>query len=249
VTEGAVIVSEPFAYRRGLPASGGAVTLQTDRGLAPFPVAGVFYDYATDQGLVLMSRNVYERHFDDRGISSIGVYVDEGRSAEEVAAALRRALSGTALQVTPTRTLRAQALKVFDRTFAVTEALRLLAVAVAFIGVWSALMALQVERTRELATLVALGLTPGQLRKLTLLETGLMGLLAGLFSLPTGLLLAVILVDVINVRSFGWTMRLSASPSVFVQAIGLSVVAAVLAGLYPLWRLQRMPLGSALRQE
>jgi putative ABC transport system permease protein len=249
VTEGAVIVSEPFAYRRGLPAHGGAVTLQTDNGLATFPVAGVFYDYATEQGLVLMSRNVYERYFEDRGISSLGVYVAEGRSAEEVAFDLRRALVGTALQVTPNRALRAHALRVFDRTFAVTEALRLLAVAVAFIGVCSALMALQVERTRELATLVALGLTPGQLRKLTLLESGLMGLLAGVLSLPTGLLLAVILTDVINVRSFGWTMRLVSSPSVFAQALLSSVLGALLASLYPLRRLERMPLSSALRQE
>ncbi len=249
VTDGAVIVSEPFAHRRGLPEKGGTVALQTDRGRVPFPVAGIFYDYATEQGIVLMSRNVYERYFDDRGISSLGVYVAPGRSAEEVAAALRRALAGTALQVTPNRALRAHALRVFDRTFAVTQALRLLAVAVAFVGVWSALLALQLERTRELATLMTLGLTPRQLLKLTALETGLMGLLAGVLSLPTGLLLAVILVDVINVRSFGWTMQLGSSPAVFVQAVALSVLAAVLASAYPLWRLQRMSLASALRQE
>src|SRR5262249_58746831 len=94
-------------------------------------------------------------------------------------------------------------------------------VAVAFIGVWSALLALQVERTRELATLSALGLTPRQLLQLTTLETGLMGLLAGLFSWPTGQLLAVILVDVINVRSFGWTMRLVPRPPVFPPAPAL----------------------------
>ena len=68
-----------------------------------------------------------------------------------------------------------------------TEALRVLAVVVAFIGVLSALLALQVERTRELGTLRALGLLPGQLWGLTLLETGLIGLAAGLLSLPTGL--------------------------------------------------------------
>jgi putative ABC transport system permease protein len=249
VTEGAVIVSEPFAHHRRLPARGGEVTLQTDRGPSTFPVAGVFYDYSTEQGLVLMSRNVYERHFDDRGISSLGVYVREGRAPEDVAAEVRRAVAGSALQVTPNGALRAHALRVFDRTFAVTQALRLLAVAVAFIGVCSALMALLVERTRELATLVALGLTPGQLLSLTLLESGLMGLLAGVLSLPTGLLLAVILVDVINVRSFGWTMRLVPDASIFVQALLLSVLAALLASLYPLRRLVRMPLSAALRQE
>ena len=58
---------------------------------------------------------------------------------------------------------------------------------------------------------------------LTLLETGLMGMVAGLLALPLGWLLAVILVNVINVRSFGWTMRLEADPWLFVQALAVSV--------------------------
>lgn len=249
VRAGAVLVSEPFALRRRVPTHGGSLVLRTDHGPRTFPVAGIFYDYASEQGLVLMSRNVYEAHFEDRLLSSLGVYVAEGRSADEVAAALRKALAGRALRITSNRSLRAQALRVFDRTFVVTGALRLLAVGVAFIGVWSALMALQVERTRELATLRALGVTQGQLLRLTLLETGLMGLVAGVLSLPTGLLLAVILIDVINVRSFGWTMRLVAEPVVFAQALALSVLAALVASLYPLLRLERMELALALRQE
>lgn len=247
--EGAVVVSEPYAYRHQVPARGGSVTLLTDRGPHAFPVAGVFYDYATERGLVLVARDVYERYWDDRAISSVGVYLAPGSKVDEVADALRAALAGTALRVTSNRSLRAQALGVFDRTFAVTQALRLLAVVVAFIGVWSALMALQLERTRELATLQALGLTGRQLWGLTLLETGLMGVTAGLLSLPTGFLLASILVNVINVRSFGWTMRLQADPLVFAQAFALSVAAALLASVYPLLRLQRMPMAAALRQE
>jgi putative ABC transport system permease protein len=247
--EGAVIVSEPFAYRHQIPPHGGSLVLHTDGGAHTFPVAGIYYDYATERGTVLMSRSVYERFWDDRGLTSLAVYVAEGGSAAAVADALRVALAGTALQVTPNRSLRTQALKVFDRTFTVTRALRVLAVVVAFIGVWSALMALQVERTRELATLQVLGLTPGQLWGLTLLETGLMGAAAGLLSLPTGTLLALILVDVINVRSFGWTMRLNLEPAIFVEALAVSVFAALLAAVYPLRRLQRIPLATALRQE
>jgi putative ABC transport system permease protein len=110
-------------------------------------------------------------------------------------------------------------------------------------------MALQVERTRELATLRALGLTPGQLARLTLIESGLMGLVAGLLSLPTGLLLARILVDVINVRSFGWTMGLVTDAAVFLQAMTVSLLAALAACVYPLLRLGRMEIAQALRQE
>jgi len=249
VLAGAVLVSEPFAYRHAIPPAGGAIALHTDRGLRQFPVAGVYYDYATERGTVLMARGVYERYWDDRAISSLGVYLAERTPSGPVADRLRSALAGSALQVTENRSLRRSALAIFDRTFAVTQALRVLAVIVAFIGVWSALMALQVERTRELATLVALGLTPARLAGLTFLETGLMGVAAGLLSLPTGALLAAVLVEVINVRSFGWTMQLEMTPGLFVQALALSLTAALLAAVYPLWRLQRMPLAEGLRLE
>ena len=76
-----------------------------------------------------------------------------------------------------------------------------------------------------------------------------MGAVAGLLSLPLGWLLAVILVDVINVRSFGWTMRLELDPWLFAEALAVSVGAAMLASVYPLLRLQRRSLAAALRQE
>jgi putative ABC transport system permease protein len=249
VRAGAVLVSEPFAFRHGIPARGGRVELQSDRGRRAFEVAGIYYDYATEQGTVMMAREVYERHWDDRATSSVGAYAAPGRDPRAVADAVRRALAGRALRVVENQALRREALRVFDRTFAVTEALRVLAVVVAFIGVWSALVSLQVERTRELGTLLALGLLPRQLWGLTLLETGLIGLAAGLLSLPTGVALAAILVEVINVRSFGWTMPLRLSPLVLVQALALSVGAALLAALYPVRRLQRLSVAAALRQE
>ena len=246
---GAVIVTEPFAFRHRLPARGATVTLETDRGPRTFPVAGVFYDYATEEGTVFITRDVYERYWDDRGITSLGAHLVPGAAVAEVTQALRAALAGTALTVTPNRALREAALRIFDRTFAVTESLRLLAVVVAFIGVWSALMSLQVERTRELATLATLGLDERRQWALGLLETGLMGASAGFLALPLGGLLAVILVHVINVRSFGWTMRLEASPWLFAQALLVSVGAAMLASVYPLLRLRRRSLAEGLRAE
>ncbi|MBP7694561.1 MAG: ABC transporter permease, partial [Anaerolineales bacterium] len=246
---GAVIVSEPYAFRQHVPPQGGAVTLLTDRGPHTFPVAAIYYDYASDQGRVQISRSVYEQYWDDRAISALAVYAAPGQALDPLAETLRAALADTALQVQANRALRDQALVVFDRTFAITNALRLLAVVVAFIGVLSALLALQLERARELATLQALGLTPGQLWQLTFLETGLMGLAAGLFSLPTGYILAVVLVYVINLRSFGWTIQMQSEPAVYLQALLVSVLAAVLAAIYPMRRLLSVPISAALRQE
>ena len=247
--QGAVIASEPFAYRHNLPARGATVTLQTDHGPHTFPVVAVYYDYSSDQGTILMPQEVYHQYWNDRGISGIAVYLAPSANVQQVADALRAALAGSALQVQVNRELRQQAINIFDRTFAITNALRILAVVVAFIGVLSALMALQIERARELATLLALGLTSMQLWWLTLLETGLMGLTAGILSLPTGFVLALVLIYVINLRSFGWTIQLTLDPWVFVQAIVVSVTAAVLAAVYPMRRLLQMPVAAALRQE
>jgi putative ABC transport system permease protein len=249
VLNGAVIVSEPFAYRHNIPPHGGTVTLKTDRGDHTFPVVGIFYDYASDRGTVLMSENVYHEWWNDRGLTSVAAFVADGHDPNEVADNLRAALSGTTLQVQVNRALRDQALVIFDRTFAITNALRILAVLVAFIGVLSALMALQIERTRELSTMQAVGLTQPQLWRLTLLETGLMGATAGVLSLPVGFVLSLVLIYVINLRSFGWTIQMTLDPWVFAQAVAVSVAAALLAAVYPLIRLQKMPVAVGLRQE
>ncbi len=145
--------------------------------------------------------------------------------------------------------LRQGSLEIFDRTFAITSALRLLAVVVAFIGVLSALMSLQLEKARELGVLRATGMTVRQLWSLTLIETGLMGGTAGLLAMPVGYILAWILIYVINVRSFGWTLQMQLEPAYFLQAFLVAVGAALLAGVYPSLRLGRMVVATAVREE
>jgi putative ABC transport system permease protein len=122
-------------------------------------------------------------------------------------------------------------------------------VVVAFVGVLSALMALQLERAREFGVLRANGMTPGQLWQLVLSQTGLMGLVAGLLSLPLGVLLATVMIHVINLRSFGWSLKMSVSPELLGQAMLVSVGAALLAGLYPAFKLSRVSPALALREE
>jgi putative ABC transport system permease protein len=248
VLGGAVIVSEAFAYRHGI--SGAAsLRLLGDRGWQVFRVVGIYYDYSTDRGTVLMTSDVYHRYWEDTALSSLGIFVKPGASLSQVAEELRASLAGTGLQVQENAVLRAEALRIFDRTFAITNALRILAVIVAFIGVLSAILALQLERGRELATLRALGLTPGGLWRLTLSESVLMGLIAGVLSLPTGALLAWLLIHVINLRSFGWTIQWQGSPQVFLEALLLGVVAALLAAVYPALRQSRLSVAEGLRGE
>ena len=247
--EAAVIISEPYAYRHELRLNE-TLQLRTDRGEHSFRVVGIFTDYGSDQGLVMMSRHTYDQWWQDTKISSLGVYAEPNSDVDRLVESLRR-LAGAEHEVLirSNRTLRAASLEVFDRTFTITTVLHLLTTVVAFVGVLSALMALQLERAHELGVLRATGCTPGQVWGLMTSQTGLMGLIAGLLAVPVGVGLALILVLVINRRSFGWTLQIEIAPEILVQAIGMAVVAALLAGLYPALRMARTSPALALRNE
>lgn len=253
VRRGAVLASEPLANRLGLPARGATITLYTDRGPQVFPVAGIYRDYSSSEGVVMMPLELYRRYWDDSAITAVALKLAPGSAVDDVVAALRARLAelpaGAAVLVRPNAALRNEALAIFDRAFAITTALQLLAALVAFVGVLSALLSLQLERSRELGVLRAVGLTVAQLRGAVCLETGLMGLVAGLLAMPTGVTLALVLIYVINRRSFGWTLEFYAEPTVFLQALALAVGAALLAGVYPAFRMGRMLTAEALRGE
>jgi putative ABC transport system permease protein len=244
-----VLVSEPFAYHRRLRI-GDRVRLRTDAGERDFPIGGIVYDYGSSDGVVMMARAAYESSWTDRGISALGVYAADPREIEPLIAALRRAAGPDQdVFIRSNRALREASLEVFDRTFAVTGVLRLLAMLVAFVGVLSALMAQALERAREIGVLRAQGLTPAQVWGLTASQTGFMGLVAGLLALPVGAALALVLIFVINRRSFGWTLQLEIAPAILLQAVALAVGAALLAAVYPAWRMSTMALPAAVREE
>jgi putative ABC transport system permease protein len=245
----AVIVSEPYANRHDTGA-GGRVRLRTDHGEQEFRVTGVFYDYGSSAGVVIMSRRTYDRAWSDRRISSLALEAAPGVGVDALVAAVReRAAGGPQVIVRSNRALREASLEIFDRTFAITGVLRTLSVVVAFVGMLAALMALQLERAREIGVLRALGLTPRQVWGLVTAQSGIVGLLAGVLAVPSGLLLAAVLVFVINRRSFGWTMSIDPSPAILLQGVALSLLAALLAGLYPAWRMASTPPADALRDE
>ncbi len=251
-----LLLSESLAYReRLLP--GDTLRLSTEGEARSFPVAGVFYDYGSDRGVIMMSRATFDRYWSDDGITSLGLFAAEGVEVDALVAELQAraadpavgADGGQAVRIRSNRAIKSASLEIFDRTFAITGVLRLLAFVVAFVGVLSALMALQLERARELAVLRANGLTPGQVWKLVTAQTGLMGLVAGVLAVPAGLVLALVMVFVVNKRSFGWTLQLQVGPEILLQAVALAVLGALLAGIVPAWRMSRTSPAAALREE
>lgn len=244
------MVSEPFANRHHLShQSGQHIQLLTDQGLKSFPVVAIYQDYASEHGRITMAETIYRRYWTDKKLSSLGLLLDDSQDSESIRQHIHQILPPNIYHVQSQANLREGALEVFDRTFAITGALRLLAAIVAFIGIFSTLMALILERFREIGILRANGMTAGQLFRLLSLETGLLGLAAGLMAIPVGWILSLVLTYVINKQSFGWTIIYSIEPIYFLQALALSIGSALLAGLYPIWRSSQIRPVDALRME
>ncbi len=105
------------------------------------------------------------------------------------------------------QTLRGEILVVFDSTFAITYALELIAIAVAMLGVAGTLLTLVLERRRELSLLRLTGADRRQVRRMVIIEAALIGAVSQGIGLAVGFALSMVLIYVINVQSFGWTIQ------------------------------------------
>jgi putative ABC transport system permease protein len=245
---GAILVAEPFAWRLQLH-SGDRLTLGTAAGPRSFVIAGIYRDYGSGAG-VLMDRAVYRHAWGDDGVSSLGLYLSPGVTPHDVIPALYAAAAGhQALLIGSSSEVRALSMSIFDQTFVITRVLDWLAAGVAAIGLVSSLLAWELERSRELGILRALGLEPRAAALLIEAQTAFMGLVALLAAIPAGLLAAELLVTVINRRAFGWKIDFHLHGAQLAGALRLALIAALLAGLYPAWRTARAPIAADIREE
>jgi len=242
-----VIVTEPYAYHHNIK-TGRNILLRTDSGIQPFEVIGIYADYSGDRGHLAMSRRNYRRYWPDLGYSGIGVYAKDGVDLQQLENQINKLISGQQ-SVKSDQVIYKASMEMFEQTFTITETLRWLSALIAFVGVFSALMALQFERTRQLGILRAIGVTSGQLAALITGETALMGLVAGLIAIPVGYLVAYMLIFVIYQRAFGWTMAFHSNAGEIYQGLALAVIAATLAGILPALKMAQTKPAEALRSE
>jgi putative ABC transport system permease protein len=228
----AVIVSEPFANKHHTR-SGDILKLNLGERVGSFRVLDVYYDYSSERGLILMDRATLFQYLPSADPSNVAVYLRPGVSLDEGQRAVERVIAGRRVAVVRNRTLRDQAIQVFDRTFAITYVLEALAVFVAVTGVGSALLALVIDRRREFGLLRFLGAANHQVRRIILFEAGLLGAVANITGVTLGLILSLLLIHVINKQSFGWTIQFHWPVLVLLGALSTVYITTILSGIYP----------------
>jgi len=226
------VVSEPFANKHNIRA-GKSVTLPLAGANRTFKVLGIYYDYSTERGYVIVARRTLLKYLPDPASSNLAVTLTPGADPATVRLGIDNIIAGRAVLVFPNSTLRRGAIEIFDRTFRITYALEAVAISVAVMGIAGALLAMVIDRRREFALLRFLGAAQPQVRSIILFEAGLLGLLANIIGLILGALLSLILIFVINKQSFGWTFQFHWPVEMLLSALTVVYIATVLAGLYP----------------
>ncbi len=143
------MVTEPFADKHHLR-TGDVMHIPLGAHTAALTVSGIYYDYSSDRGTVLVDRSTLLKYLPDQPITNIAVYIQPGADATKVRRDLETRLGDFPLMIAPNEVLRRAAVEVFDRTFAVTYALEAVAIVVAMLGAANSLLALVLDRRREI---------------------------------------------------------------------------------------------------
>jgi putative ABC transport system permease protein len=244
-----VTISEPLSRRWKLN-QGDTVTIATPLGPHSFQVAGVFYDYSRDSGVMLMQGANFEKYWHDSRVNSVALYLRPGTDVEKMIRSIRiRYADAQDYSVYSNRALRDAVVDVFNQTFAVTHILRLIAILVAVIGIALNLTVLVKEREREIGTLRALGVSRRQVCGLIIWESLWLGIVAVLLGLATGVALSVVLTEVINKAFFGWTIPVQIPWDQLLWTPVWLLPAAVLASLWPANQASRRNIIDAVRMD
>ena len=245
----AILVTESFSLRHQVDA-GDRIKLNTPQGEKEFLISGVFYDYSSDWGMVLLERKLFQSLWNDDTLHSAGIYLKEGVSEKAFKEIIRERYSKPyRLFVVSHRELRNEVLKIFDQTFAITYALEFIAIIVAVLGIINSLNALIIDRQRDLGIIRAVGAFRRQIEKTTLIEAGMIGFFSHVLGLLCGFLLSILLIYVINKQSFGWTIQFSIPLRSLIESWLVVMFTSIGAGFIPARRAAKMKLVESLRME
>jgi putative ABC transport system permease protein len=246
---GAVLVPESLADRTGIEVGDRIELGQPGSATTPLSVAGlVRYSLParTPDGALLVSA-ADARDLFGADAASLWILVPQAGIPDSVfAAAVReKAAEYSADPLTP-RDLAGDVARALERLGGLFDALALIAVAIGALGIVNTLGVSIGERVREIAILRSNGMTVGQVQAMVVTEAAIMGAIAGLLAVVTGLLVAVALVAAGGSDELTAGVRLPWALLVAILLTGTGV--AALAGLYPARVAGTLPIVRHLKQ-
>ena len=243
------IISESFALKHEVGV-GDSLFMETPNGSAKLQVVAVYYDYSRERGYIIIDRSIFIKYYGDTDVNSFVIYLSNKNEIENVRQELLKTLGADYnLVIRSNPELKKNVLEIFDKTFAITYSLEIIAGGVALLGLFNTLIALILERKREIGIIRFIGGFQDQVKRMVLIESGILGFIGSIMGVAAGGVVSYILIFVINKQSFGWTIQIH-FPYIFVLlSLILFWVVSLIAGLYPARLAVRLNPKEAVRVE
>lgn len=244
-----VVISESFQSRFGNGA-GDTIFLSTPSGLTPFKVLGVYVDYSSDSGSILVDRALYKKYWQDDLVDAFDLWLAPAANQAAVIQEIKRAYGEEyQLFISTHGELRDAVVSIMEQSFVVNYAVEIVAVVVAILSIINTLLASVMDRTREIAVLRAIGATQAQVRRIVMMEAGWMGLLGGVLGLFAGSLMAYHHV-VYNTKVLtGWTFQFYYPYDLALLSLFASIILCLAAGYGPAKQAAAKPIVAAIGYE
>lgn len=223
-----ILANEQVHYLGGI-ALGDTITLNTPSGAREFTVSGFFYDYGNPSFQFYLPHQQMSALWPAAQQQGVALWLNLEMPVEIALELAEQALLQAGFKagdwITQQR-VRETALAIFERTFAITMAMNTLTLLVAGLALLASLLAILQERLPQFAQWSALGV---HLREHVWVISVPLLLFVGvtwLLSIPLGALLSWLLINKLNVMSFGWSMPMlwSIQPALFLAVLSLLVV-------------------------
>jgi putative ABC transport system permease protein len=248
-TKPSVFVTESFAVRQGLK-TGDQVVLSTPTGKKTLPIQGVFYDYTSDQGYIILPRHLYRQYYQDDAVSDLAIFLKPGLDPEVARTKLVSRLGENHQVLMTTQSeVKAEVLRIFDQTFSITYALHAIAIVVAVLGIMNTLFAQVLESRRDFGILRYVGASRLQIRQMVLIQAAILAFSGCMAGFLLGGALSILLIEVINKQSFGWSVRFAMDGWFILEAFVLVMATALISALLPARVAETFPLAEVIRTE
>ncbi|MGH7870747.1 MAG: FtsX-like permease family protein [Candidatus Binatia bacterium] len=244
-----VIVSENFQSKFNKSA-GDTIELASPSGAIQFRILGVYVDYSSDSGSVLLDRALYKKYWLDALVDAYDLWLEPGADQQQIIRAIRDQYGERyQLFISTHREMKAAVVRIMEQSFVVNYAVEIVALVVAIFSVINTLLASILDRTREIGVLRAIGATQAQVRRIIVMEAGWMGLIGGLLGLFAGSLMAYHHVVYNTKMLTGWTFQFYYPYGVALVSVFASVALCLLAGFWPAKQAASTPIVTAIGYE
>lgn len=241
-----VLISESMALKWDLK-PGDYLDLPVPMG-DNWQISGVYYDYGNPYNQLLLSHKTWLKAFGGQGKTGIGIVLTDKDQRTELIDRILKQYRLPIEQISDNNSIQIQAMKVFDRTFIVTDTLGNLTLIIAVFGLFFATLVGEISRQRQTALLRCLGLSGKELILLGGLQLLTIGLFTILIALPLGLVLSQLLIDIVMKYAFGWTMEINYYPLEYLRTFMWTLFVLTIAGAATVWRVTKRQAITSLRE-